>query len=296
MDTTAWDRFKDSLDRGVTSREDLESLDLTALSELNDLEQERARQLLSAKVDGSDPRIIDALALIDTPKAWADIEQAFLTGYGSALVHAAKWLWQRNKDPRVVPMMKQEALGHPNAPSYVMLVLALLAEIPGDDIDDTLIEVVTTQPEEIADRARGYLYVRFNWSHWAREGSPLFAITCGMRSNFPSVRKKAFEQFFDLVKRHRAGESDAQLGIVAQPLDNRSPELMELLQLAFRGDPVPDVTTIDKLQGGERVWAIDLLIARLEQKDTRVIPLLQHLGGERIQLALDDHNAGRWIP
>jgi hypothetical protein len=44
------------------------------------------------------------------------------------------------------------------------------------------------------------------------------------------------------------------------------------------------------------VWAVDLLLARLEQGDTRVIPLLERLGGDRIQMALDDHRAGRRIP
>jgi hypothetical protein len=299
MLTTAFDRFKDSLERGITSREDLESLDLSALQECNDLDRERARQLLSAKVGDSDPRIIDALALIDTAKAWADIERAFLTGYGSALVRAAMHLWRKNQDPRVVPKLKAEALGNPDAPSYVIEVLLALAQIPGDQVDDILIEALTTTKEaQVAIVARQNLYARFNWSDWEQEGSPLFAVTCGMRSNFPSVRTKAFEQLHDLVRRRRAGESDQQLGIVAQYLDNRSPELQALLQLAFHPDsaPVPDVAVIDKLQGGERLWAIDLLIARLEQNDARVIPLLERLGGERIQLALDDHRAGRWIP
>jgi hypothetical protein len=58
---------------------------------------------------------------------------------------------------------------------------------------------------------------------------------------------------------------------------------------------VPDNATLDQLQGGERDWGIDMLLGRLERGDARVVPGLQHLGGERARLALADHQAGRRI-
>ncbi len=295
MSNTPWDRFKESLDRGITGPADLESLDLVALGELNDLDRERARQLLSTHVGESDPRIVDALAMIDTPKAWGDVERAFNTAYGSALVHAAMRLWRRNKDPRVVPKLHTLALNNPDAPIFVIEVLQALAEIPGDEVDDILVEALTTTKQpRVSLTARQLLYLRNNWSQWEHEGSPLFALTCGLRSTFPSIRDKAFEQLRDLERRKRAGESDAQLGLVAQPLGQRSAALDAVVQLAFHPEaaPVPGDTTLDQLQGGERLWAIDLLVARLEQGDARVIPALQHLGGERPLLALADHAAG----
>ena len=294
--TTAWQRFKDSLDRGITSREDLESLDLSALMALNPLERGRARELLAARIGEGDPRIVDALANID---AWDEVEKAFASDYGSALVHAATWLWRHNQDPRVLPRLRDEALKNPDAPTYVSEVLLALANLPGESVEDAFVEVlVSTQQPRVAIAAREQLYLRLGWSEWEHEGSPLFALTCGMRSNFPSVRARSFEQLRDLLRRHRASQSDAELGLVARPLEERSLQLLSLLQLAFHPDsaPFPSMSTIDQLRGGERVWAIDLLLARLEQKDTRVIPLLEHLGGERIQLALDDHRKGRWIP
>jgi hypothetical protein len=300
MSNTAWDRFKDSLDRGITGPADLESLDLVALSQLNDLERERARQLLEVKLGDGDPRIVDALAAIDSAKSWADVERAFNTEFGSALIHAGMQLWRKNQDPRVIPRLKTEVFNNPDAPTHVIEALLALAKIPGEEVDDILVEALTTSKQpRVVIAAREQLYYRLKWSQWEHEGSPLFSLTMGMRSPYPSVRNQSFDQLRDLVRRKRAGETDAQLGLVAQPLpQQRSPELLSLLQLAFRpaAAPLPDVAAIDALQGGERVWAVDLLLARLEQGDTRVIPLLERLGGDRIQMALDDHRAGRKIP
>src|SRR6185312_3757126 len=141
-DSTAWDRFVASLERGVTSREDLESLDLAALRQLNDIERERARQLLVAKLDDGDPRIIDALVELDTPKAWADVEKAFTSSWGSAQIHAAMWLWMRKKDPRVVPQLKSLALGNPKAPSFVSEIVLALERIETNEADDAMVDIL----------------------------------------------------------------------------------------------------------------------------------------------------------
>src|SRR4051812_26183205 len=130
---TPWDQFVDSLERGVTSRADLQSLDLVALRKLNDLEREKARQLLVPKVADGDPRIVDALAELDTPKAWADVENAFTSSWGSAQIHAAMWLWLKKRDPRVVPQLRSMAASNPKAPSFVIEIVLTLERIDTDE-------------------------------------------------------------------------------------------------------------------------------------------------------------------
>ncbi|HEX9100862.1 MAG TPA: hypothetical protein VF997_01595 [Polyangia bacterium] len=130
---TAWDRFVDSLERGVTSRGELESLDLSALRQLDDLERERARQLLGPKLGDGDPRIVDALAELDTPKAWADVERAFTSSWGSAQIHAAMWLWMKKRDARVVPQLRSLASSNPKAPSFVTEIVLALERIETND-------------------------------------------------------------------------------------------------------------------------------------------------------------------
>jgi hypothetical protein len=295
--SSSFDRFKESLDRGVTGRESLASLDLVALRELDDLEREKARQLLAQHLDDGDPRIVDALAELDRPKAWADVERAFVNGWGSAKVHAAMYLWMRQRDPRVVPALRDLVKSNPNAPTFVIEVLAALGRIEGTDADEAILEAFASTHLRVVGAAADVIFTRHKWDQYEHEGAPIFTLRCGLTSSFPSVRAQAMDELRALLQRKQAGESDAQLGIVAGPLPARSPVLQELTRLAFQGtsQPVPDNQALDTLSGGERDWAIDLLLGRLEADDRRVIPALTHLGGERVRLALADHQAGRRI-
>ena len=296
-ESTAWDRFVESLERGVTSREDLESLDLTALRQFDDVQRERARQLLAPKIADGDPRIVDALAELDTPKAWADVERAFTSSFGSAQIHAAMWLWMRKRDPRVVPQLRSLAASTPKAPTFVTEIVLALERIETDEADDAMIEILAnTKDAGVTSSTTDRIFVRHKWDQWEHPGSPIFTLRCGLTSIFPSVRSKAIDELRALVAQQRAGKSDAQLGIVGQELPQRSAALQEVLAIAFDDKaPIPGNATLDQLQGGERDWGIDLMLGRLEQGDARVIPGLQHLGGDRVQQALADHQAGRKI-
>jgi hypothetical protein len=140
------------------------------------------------------------------------------------------------------------------------------------------------------------IFVRHRWDQWEHPGAPIFTLRCGLTSIFPSVRTKAIDELRQLITQQRAGQDDAQLGIVGHELAQKSTALQQVLAIAFDDKaPIPDDATLDQLQGGERDWAIDLLLGRLEQADARVIPALQHLGGERVKLALADHQASRRI-
>lgn len=294
---TAWDRFVESLERGVTSREDLESLDLAALRQFDDVQRERARQLLAPKIADGDPRIVDALAELDTPKAWADVERAFTSSWGSAQVHAARWLWMRKRDPRVVPELRKLAADNPNAPTFVIEVVLTLERVDTDEADDAMIEILAnTKDAGVTSSTTDRIFVRHKWDQWEYPASPIFTLRCGLTSIFPSVRSEAIGELRKLVAEQRAGKDDSQLGVVGQELQQRSPTLEKVLALAFDDKaPIPDNTTLDQLTGGERDWGVDLLLGRLEQGDTRVIPGLQQLGGARVKLALADQQAGRRI-
>ncbi|HEX9100863.1 MAG TPA: hypothetical protein VF997_01600 [Polyangia bacterium] len=140
------------------------------------------------------------------------------------------------------------------------------------------------------------IFVRHKWDQWEHPGAPIFTLRCGLTSIFPSVRGRAIDQLRALVAQQRAGVDDAQLGVVGQELAQKASALQQVLATAFDDKaPIPDNATLDQLHGGERDWAVDLLLGRLEQGDARVVPALQHLGGERAQLALADHQAGRRI-
>jgi hypothetical protein len=296
-ESSAWQRFVDSLERGVTSRADLASLDLVALRQLDDLERERARQLLVPKLSDGDPRIVDALAEIATPKAWADIERTFTSGWGSAQIHAAMWLWLRKKDARVVPQLRSLALSNPKAPSFVTEIVVELERIDTTAADDAMVEILAAATDPaVTSAATDRIFARHKWDQWEQPGLPIFTLRSGLTSIFPSVRANAIDELRRLIAEQRAGKDDARLGIVGQALAQKSAALQQVLALAFDDKaPVPDNATLDQLQGGERDWAIDLLLGRLEQNDARVIPALQHMGGERVRLALSDHQAGRRI-
>jgi hypothetical protein len=296
-DPSAWQRFVDSLERGVTSRDDLASLDLAAVRQLDDLEKERARQLLAPKLSDGDPRIVDALVEIDTPKAWADVESAFSSGLGSAQIHAAMWLWLRKKDPRVVKQLRSLALSNPKAPSFVTEILLALERIETPEADDAMVDILAASSDAgVTTAATDRIFVRHKWDQWEQPGLPIFTLRSGLTSIFPSVRANAIAELRRLIAEQRAGKDDAQLGIVGQAMAQKSAALQSVLAVAFDDKaPIPDNATLDQLQGGERDWATDLLLGRLEQSDARVVPALQHLGGERVRLALGDHQAGRRI-
>ena len=281
----------------MTSRGDLEALDLSALRQLDDLQRERARQLLVPKLGNGDPRMIDALAEIDSPKAWADIEHAFTSSWGSEQVHAAMWLWMKKRDSRVVPKLRSLALSNPKAPSFVTEIVLTLERIETDDADDAMIDILAASTDAgVTSSTTDRIYVRHKWDRWEYPASPIFTLRCGLTSIFPSVRARAIDELRDLVRQQRAGKDDAQLGVVGQELAQRSPALQQVLAIAFDDKaPVPDNAILDQLQGGERAWAIDLMLGRLEQGDARVIAGLQHLGGERVKLALADHQSGHRI-
>ena len=295
-DGTAWDRFVDSLERGVTSRADAESLDLAALRQLDDIQKEKARQLLGAKLGNGDPRIV-ALGEIGTPKAWSDVERAFTSDFGSAQVHAAWWLWSKNRDARVVPKLRSLALSNPKAPTFVLEIVVQLERIDSNDADDAMIDVLAAAVEpKVTSGTVDRIFVRHEWDQWEQPGLPIFTLRNGLTSTFPSVRAKSIDELRALVAQQRAGKDDAQLGITGQVPPQRSAALQQVLALAFDDKaPVPDNATLDQLSGGERDWGIDLLLGRLEQGDARVVPALQHLGGERVKLALADHQAGKKI-
>lgn len=293
----AWDRFVESLNRGVTSRADLEALDLAALRQLDDLERERARQLLAPKLSDGDPRIVDALAELDTPKAWADVERAFTSSWGSAQIHAAMWLWMRKRDPRVVPQLRSLALSNPKAPTFVTEIVLALERIDTPEADDAMVDILATSTDAgITSATTDRIFVRHKWDQWENPGLPIFTLRCGLTSIFPSVRAAAVDELRNLIVQQRSGKDDSQLGIAGQQLAQKSPALQQVLAIAFDDKaPIPDDATLDQLQGGEHDWAIDLLLGRLEQNDARVIPALQHLDGDRVRLALADNQAGRRI-
>jgi hypothetical protein len=294
---SAWERFVASVERGVTSRADLESLDLAALRQLDDLEREKARQLLAGKLDDGDPRIVDALAEIDRPKAWADVERAFTSSWGSAQVHAAMWLWMKSRDPRVVPQLRSLALSNPKAPTFVIEILLALERIDTNDADDAMVEVLAKATDAgVTSSATDRIFVRHKWDQWEHTGAPIFTLRCGLTSIFPSVRAAAIDQLQALIAGQRSGSDDNALGIVGQELAQKSAAMQSVLQVAYDDNaPIPANTVLDQLQGGERAWATDILIGRLEQKDQRVVPALQHLGGERVKLALADNQANKRI-
>lgn len=275
----------------------MESLDLVALRQLDDLEREKARQLLQPLLDDGDPRAVDALGELQTQKAWADVERVFDKGWGSAQIHAAMWLWLKQQDPRSVPKLRSMIAANADAPTFLLELVATIARIPGAEADDALIDALASKHLRVVGGAATALFTRYGWDAYEHEGAPIFTLRCGLTSDFPSVRTDAITELRGLLGRKRAGESDAQLGVVGAPLASRSAALGEIVQLAFRGTAaaLPTTATLDKLQGGERDWALDLLLGRLEQNDARVIPLLQHLGGNRVLAALSDYNAGRRV-
>ena len=296
-DPSAWERFTASVDRGVQGRADLESFDLTALRELDDGQRERARQLLAGKLDDGDPRVVDALAELRTPKAWADVERAFTESWGSAQIHAAIWLWLRDKDARVVPQLRALAASNGKAPSFVIEIVTALERIDTAEADDAMVDILAASTDRgLTSVATDRIFARHHWDEWEQPGFPIFTLRSGLTSTLPSVREQALAELRGLIARQRAGEDDVQLGITAQELGAPSPELRQLLAVALDGaKPLPDRAAIARLQGPERVWAADLLLKRLEQSDERVIPALLEIGGERARLALADYQAHRFI-
>jgi hypothetical protein len=296
-EASAWDRFVASVDRGVQSREDLESFDLTALRELDDIQRERARQLLAGKLDDGDPRVVDALAELRTPKAWDDVERAFTASWGSAQVHAAVWLWMRNKDSRVVPQLKALAARNANAPTLVTEIVGALERIETPDADDAMVDILAASKDRgVASATTDRIFARHKWDQWEQPGFPIFTLRCGLTSMFPSVRSQAIAELKALEQRQHGGEDDVQLGVTGQELGPHSATLQQVLAMALDASkPVPDNAAIDGLQGPERVWAADLLLKRLEQSDARVVPALLLIGGERARLAMADYQANRRI-
>ncbi|HEY2743085.1 MAG TPA: HEAT repeat domain-containing protein, partial [Polyangia bacterium] len=276
-ESSAWDRFVASLERGVTSREDLESLDLAALRQFDDVQRERARQLLTAKLSDGDPRIVDALAELDTPKAWTDVERAFTSSWGSAQVHAAMWLWMRRRDPRVVPQLRSLALSNPKAPTLVTEIVLALERIDTNEADDAMVEILaTTNDAGVTSSTTDRIFVRHSWDQWDNPGAPIFTMRCGLTSIFPSVRAKALDELRALIAEQRAGKSDVQLGIDSKGVQQRSPAMQQVFATAVDANaPIPPDATLDQLQGGERDWGIDMLLGRLERGEARVLPGVQ---------------------
>jgi len=278
----------------------MDSLDLVALRQLDEREGESARQLVQPLLDDGDPRAVDALGELKTKMAWQDIERVFHTGWGSAQVHAAMWLWLEQQDPRSVPKLRSMLAANLEAPTFLLEIVGTVARIGGAETDEALIDAMASKHLRVVGAAATALFARYGWDAYEHEGAPILTLRCGLTSDFPSVRSTAIDELRALLVRRRAGQGDAQLGVVGAPLVARSAALGEIVQLAFRGAAaaMPTKATLDELQGGECDWAIDLLLGRLEQNDMRVIPLLQHLGGDRncrINAALGDHAAGRRV-
>lgn len=287
----AWDRFVASLD--IQSLDSFRSVDLAAIRELSDVEKEHARRLIVPMLEQGDPRMVDALVEIDTPAALADVERAFVSGFGEAQVRAAEYLWRARKDLRVVPVLRGVALQNPAATTVGTQIVGVLKQVGGDEADRALVDILAAAPGVVASATVDALFGRLRFDDWEGVvGGKVQTLRWGLISLFPSVRNQAIDELRDLIARRRGGANDRQLGVDGAGGD-RSASLERVVVAANDASQSVPHDALDAVTGGERDYATDVWIGRLEDGDSRAVAALKRLDTPRARLALADFQAGR---
>ena len=291
-------RFMDSLDRGVTSREELERLDLVSLEAVTDpAEKDQATDALIAKLKAptEDPRLVDALATLRTPAALDALTWASRSAPTLTRARAARRLWTIRRDPNAVANL--QAVARLDADIVAEEVLPALLEIGSDDALDVAMNMVASSARRsVQASALHAISLHYGFEPYEQIATgPVWDLTLGVTSRFPSVRARSIDHLRDLVAKRRMGADDAALGIACQAED-WSNELGEIVAASQDATRPFDDAALTALEGGERAWAVNLVMRSLERGEARAEKALETLGGERAKLALADWRAGNLDP
>ena len=294
----ALSRFMDSLDRGVTSREDSERLDLVSLEAVTDpAEKDQATDALIAKLKAptEDPRLVDALATLRTPTALDALTWASRGAPTLTRARAARRLWTIRRDPNALANL--QAVARLDAAILAEEVLPALLEIGSDEALDVAIGMLEASSLfAVRTMATSAVFVHYRFDEYDRiPTGAVWSLRLDLASRFPSLRAHAIDTLRDLVRRRRLGADDAALGIIAQAADF-STELSAVLSASQDPSQPFDDDTLTSLSGGDRRFGIDIVLGALERGEARAEKALETLGGERAKLALADWRAGRIDP
>ncbi|PKM03138.1 MAG: hypothetical protein CVV17_04790, partial [Gammaproteobacteria bacterium HGW-Gammaproteobacteria-7] len=190
-------RFMDSLDRGVTSREDLERLDLVSLEAVTDpAEKTQATDALAAKLKAptEDPRLVDALATLRTPAALDALTWASRSAPPLTRARAARRLWTIRRDPNALANL--QAVARLDADIVAEEVLPALLEIGSDEALDVAMSMVVSSARRSV-RASALHAISLHYGLEAYEHiatGPVWDLTLGVTSRFPSVRARSLDR------------------------------------------------------------------------------------------------------
>ncbi len=283
-----WDALEtQGLGRGDEHHRAFAGMDQAARDEFAD---EAAAELAQGS---SDPRLVELLALVGTPRAFAAVDRA-LSGPSLVATAAARALWKAVKDARALPVLA--GVARVGVPLAVEAAVPGLLEIGSADALEVVAEVIGATDAAAQTLAIDLLFGHLGLERYDRIATgPVWRLRLGLTSRFESVRRASLERLREIIALRLANADDDALGIVASEQE-LSPDMLKLVR-AVRDPTQPfDPSALDAVQGDERAWAVDLAMKALERGEARGEAALVRLGGARADLALADHRAARVRP
>ncbi|MCA9566121.1 MAG: hypothetical protein KC561_21645, partial [Myxococcales bacterium] len=209
-------RFKEHLERGVTSKADLASLDLEALSQIKESERSDAEDLLKQRVKASveDPRVIDALVQIGTESAWTVIDEAANNAPPITRLRALRRLSAAGRRQDILGDVASIARNH-DASMAAEEYLSALLDLASDEADDVMVDLLDkTTNRSVRTMVVTALFRRFDLDKYEEVATgPVWHLRMGLTAPFPSVRSQALDELRELIDKRRAGKTDKELGL-----------------------------------------------------------------------------------
>ncbi len=290
-------RLIESLDAPAMSAAEAFAFDEAALAALNPAERALVESLVVSRLDADDenPRLVEVAATLQTPGAFVALRRRVTLSPADATmtaVMAAYRLWVLQRDPHALDALASYARAAP-APSTRQAAANALKDIPGDVADKALIDALGDAERSIRSIVYESLVVRFGLVNYKRAGGPLFHLAFGLLSAFPSVRSAAQHRLRVVFEGLSKGQTPESLGLVAGT-PQLSPALLRFRDSLGIFSPAPkdgttfDLAALDEIPEGEREYATDLLIGRLDQGYLAAARGLAHLGTPLALAALSD--------
>jgi len=284
------ERFRRSLTDPITTREQLDSLDLSALEALGSVERHEAERLLIERLDtGDDPRVAAALERVDTARAVDALRKRLPSAADPLRGAIARALWRRTRDPAAAVALT-EGIRSPDDQTR-MAAARSLEDLPGEPFDRALLEAIDDTYWLVRINAISALWGKHHLQQWSQQihrYPNLLRVRC--LSGIPAVRRPAVAELSEVLELLRSGVAPPALGWTDEPLDSGPVTSFAGSLHAPAGGPEArgiDLEAFAQLAPGEeREFGEYSLVLRAEEGDARAFGVIESVRTGRLLVAL----------
>lgn len=295
MPSPAFERFQRALKQGVGSRAAIEDLPLGELEHLAEGEAAQVEALLVQRLQKSnDPRVVRALAALDTDSAWQAIRDRIAQSPyalpGPRRIESGRLLWERRRDPLGAGILV-DAMARGREPLTMGPARETFATLTREDKERGLAAYLALRPDRMEgnswDPGDAWLQVlgldRFFQGELSTPARLLSLERCA-RSPLRTVSEPACAMLREVAAQIRGGgETPSSLGLNVPDLQ-ASPRWSLLLKGVDKGSGYVAVPRTDDAR--ERAFIEEVLLSGLHRGNPRVASALEALGGDRTSEAL----------